>query len=89
MAAAPLGPGPGDGIRFNEGLGFVREGVVRNAYPIKIASTNTGATTVKEVGDTQTFGRNLRAAVPGLRMTRPRCEDTGKQVRTYNGVKIG
>ena len=38
-------------------------------------------------GTTQTFGRDLRAVLPGLRVTRPR-DDDGNQSRHYEGVGI-
>ncbi len=38
-------------------------------------------------GSTQTFGRDLRAVIPGLKVVRPR-EDSGRQHRTYQGVGL-
>jgi putative DNA primase/helicase len=43
----------------------------------------------KEHGTVQTFGRDLRAAVPGLKMSHPRDKETGEPVRTYNGMMLG
>jgi putative DNA primase/helicase len=43
----------------------------------------------KEHGTVQTFGRDLRAKVPGLKMSHPRAKETGQPVRTYNGVMLG
>ncbi len=40
----------------------------------------------KEPGTLQSFGRDLRAAVPGLRIVNPRV--AGKQVRMYEGIDI-
>jgi putative DNA primase/helicase len=40
---------------------------------------------IKSAGTTQDFGRDLRAAVPGIRMVRPRGQD-GRQHRTYRGI---
>lgn len=40
----------------------------------------------KEPGTAQSFGRDLRAVVSGLRITQPRME--GKQVRCYEGIGI-
>jgi putative DNA primase/helicase len=41
-------------------------------------------------GTKQTFGRDLRAAVPGLKVTQPRDPHTGKQLeRHYNGIRLG
>jgi len=37
-------------------------------------------------GTTQTFGRNLRAAVPGLRLTQPRRD--GDRFRAYEGIGL-
>lgn len=39
-------------------------------------------------GDEQSFGRNLRAVVPGLEVRRPRGED-GRQRRVYAGIGLG
>jgi putative DNA primase/helicase len=39
-------------------------------------------------GTVQTFGRDLRAAVPGLEITQPRDHETGKRVRYYQGVGL-
>ena len=39
-------------------------------------------------GTTQTFGRNLRAVIPGLRVARPRLGTEGDQVRCYRGVSL-
>ena len=39
------------------------------------------------VGTAQTFGRALRAVVPGLKTTRPR-GDTGAKVRFYKGIRL-
>jgi len=38
-------------------------------------------------GTKQTFGRDLRAAVPGLKQRQPR--DGGDRVRTYVGIRLG
>ncbi|MDQ3430756.1 MAG: phage/plasmid primase, P4 family [Actinomycetota bacterium] len=38
-------------------------------------------------GTAQTFGRDLRAAVPGLKVTQPR-EDGGRQRRHYEGITL-
>jgi putative DNA primase/helicase len=38
-------------------------------------------------GTKQIFGRNLRAAIPSLRLTRPR-DDNGEQKRAYDGIRI-
>ncbi|MGY4467328.1 putative DNA primase/helicase [Bradyrhizobium sp. LB9.1b] len=40
----------------------------------------------REAGTVQSFGRDLRAAVPGLQITRPRVD--GAQVRCYEGIKL-
>ncbi|MCP1738201.1 DNA primase family protein [Bradyrhizobium japonicum] len=40
----------------------------------------------REAGTVQSFGRDLRAAVPGLRIARPRIE--GSQVRCYEGIRL-
>ncbi|MBR0787769.1 hypothetical protein JQ631_01735 [Bradyrhizobium manausense] len=40
----------------------------------------------REAGTVQSFGRDLRAAVPGLRIARPRVD--GSQVRHYEGIKL-
>ncbi|MFB6448379.1 phage/plasmid primase, P4 family [Bradyrhizobium tunisiense] len=40
----------------------------------------------REAGTAQSFGRDLRAAVPGLRIARPRIE--GSQVRCYEGIRL-
>jgi len=40
----------------------------------------------REAGTAQSFGRDLRAAVPGLRLARPRIE--GSQVRCYEGIRL-
>lgn len=40
----------------------------------------------KEPGTLQTFGRDLRAAVQGIRIAQPRVE--GRQVRVYEGITI-
>lgn len=40
----------------------------------------------KEPGTAPTFGRDLRAAVPGLRVSQPRIG--GKQVRMYEGIAL-
>jgi putative DNA primase/helicase len=37
-------------------------------------------------GDKQSFGRDLRAAVPGLKTTQPRVDR--KQTRTYQGIRL-
>jgi putative DNA primase/helicase len=39
-------------------------------------------------GTVQTFGRNLRAAVPTVRMTQPRTDDDQRE-RRYTGIKLG
>jgi putative DNA primase/helicase len=39
-------------------------------------------------GSAQTFGRNLRAVIPGLRITRPRIGPDDSQVRVYSGVSL-
>jgi putative DNA primase/helicase len=39
-------------------------------------------------GTAQTFGRNLRAVVPGLRIARPRVGDDGEQVRMIRGLAL-
>jgi putative DNA primase/helicase len=39
-------------------------------------------------GSAQTFGRNLRAVVPGLRVARPRVGDDGEQVRMVRGLAL-
>lgn len=41
----------------------------------------------EHTGTEQTFGRDLRAVVPGLKMSRPRIN--GKPRRTYEGIGIG
>ena len=38
-------------------------------------------------GTVQTFGRDLRAAVPDLKVSRPR--ETGDRARVYEGVGLG
>lgn len=40
----------------------------------------------ENAGDCQTFGRNLRAAIPGLRVDRPR--RGGERVRLYEGIRL-
>lgn len=40
----------------------------------------------REPGTVQSFGRDLRAAVPGLRISRPRVD--GSQVRRYEGIDM-
>lgn len=40
----------------------------------------------REAGTLQTFGRDLRAAVPGIRIVQPRVE--GRQIRIYEGISI-
>jgi putative DNA primase/helicase len=40
----------------------------------------------KEAGTTQTFGRDLSAAVPSLRRARPR--EDGERVRVYEGIGL-
>ncbi|MCA6110466.1 hypothetical protein J6497_25000 [Bradyrhizobium sp. CNPSo 4026] len=40
----------------------------------------------REAGTVQSFGRDLRAAVPGLRIARPRVD--GSQVRYYEGIRL-
>ncbi|WP_052435519.1 phage/plasmid primase, P4 family [Bradyrhizobium japonicum] len=40
----------------------------------------------REAGTVQSFGRDLRAAVPGLRIARPRVD--GLQVRYYEGIRL-
>ncbi len=40
----------------------------------------------QKAGTAQTFGRNLRAVIPGLRVMRPR--DGEERIRTYLGVKL-
>ena len=40
----------------------------------------------KEPGTAQSFGRDLRAAVPGLRVSRPRMD--GDRVRVYEGIDL-
>jgi len=37
-------------------------------------------------GDSQSFGRDLHAACPGLNVTQPRIN--GKQIRTYQGIRL-
>jgi putative DNA primase/helicase len=37
-------------------------------------------------GDVQSFGRDLAAAVPGVKVTQPRVD--GKQVRVYQGIRL-
>jgi putative DNA primase/helicase len=39
-------------------------------------------------GSAQTFGRNLRAVIPGLRVIQPRTGPTGKQERHYVGFAL-
>jgi putative DNA primase/helicase len=39
-------------------------------------------------GNKQTFGRNLRAVVPGIRVTQPRDEQGSNKVRYYAGVSL-
>ena len=39
-------------------------------------------------GDQQSFGRDLRAAVPHLKLRQPRDRTTRKQVRTYEGIDL-
>jgi putative DNA primase/helicase len=39
-------------------------------------------------GSAQTFGRNLRAVIPGLRIARPRIGPDDTQVRVYTGVGL-
>lgn len=41
----------------------------------------------REAGTVQSFGRDLRAAVPGLRIARPRVD--GEQARNYEGIGLG
>lgn len=41
----------------------------------------------QRAGSAQTFGRNLRAVVPALRVTRPR-EDDGDRTRWYQGIGL-
>ena len=40
----------------------------------------------QKAGTAQTFGHNLRAVIPGLRVMRPR--DGEERIRTYSGVKL-
>jgi putative DNA primase/helicase len=40
----------------------------------------------REAGTKQSFGRDLRAAVPGLHITRPRAD--GSQTRYYEGIEL-
>ena len=42
----------------------------------------------KDQGTVQTFGRNLRAFVPGLKTSQPRGSGPGRP-RTYSGIKLG
>jgi putative DNA primase/helicase len=37
-------------------------------------------------GSTQTFGRDLRAVIPGLRITRPREDEHDRRPRRYRGI---
>jgi putative DNA primase/helicase len=39
-------------------------------------------------GTTQTFGRDLRAALAGLRVTQPRDDDGASRVRMYQGIDL-
>jgi putative DNA primase/helicase len=39
-------------------------------------------------GTVHSFGRDLRAAVPGLRFSQPRDRFTGVQVRHYEGIDL-
>lgn len=39
-------------------------------------------------GTAQTFGRDLRAAIPGIKITQPRGDD-GRQHRHYDGIGVG
>jgi putative DNA primase/helicase len=43
----------------------------------------------KDAGTVQTFGRDLRAAVPGLKTTRPSDGTGGKLPRQYSGITVG
>lgn len=40
----------------------------------------------REAGTAQSFGRDLRSAIPGLRITRPRV--AGSQIRNYEGIGL-
>jgi putative DNA primase/helicase len=40
-------------------------------------------------GTAQTFGRDLRAAVPGLKVTQPRSGEGARRPRTYEGIGLG
>ena len=40
-------------------------------------------------GTTQTFGRDLRAVLPGLKVERPRIDGTDERLRVYVGIAIG
>lgn len=40
-----------------------------------------------KTGTKATMGKNLKAAVPGIRMTKPR-DDAGRQVRMYSGIRL-
>ena len=39
-------------------------------------------------GTKQTFGRDLRAAVPGIEIIQPRDQMTGKRLRYYQGIGL-
>ncbi len=41
----------------------------------------------EHVGNVQEFGRNLRAAVAGIKVTNNRLPNNGPRVRTYQGVR--
>ena len=43
----------------------------------------------KDAGTVQTFGRDLRAAVPGLKTERPSDGEGGKLPRRYTGISLG
>src|SRR5262249_30270783 len=41
----------------------------------------------RQAGDAATFGRNLLAAVPGIKQTQPRGDGAGR-VPTYTGIRL-
>jgi putative DNA primase/helicase len=42
----------------------------------------------QRAGSAQTFGRNLRAVIPGLRVSRPRIGPDDSQIRVYSGIAL-
>src|SRR5262249_37671879 len=72
---------------------FVRDRCVRGPHEIECqflyeAWRRWAEDTGHRAGSLQTFGRDLRAVVPGLRVTRPRDGDGAERPRHYWGLKL-